>query len=188
MQWYRSAHHRSRQREMDRWCQKHKVGFVRENVCCPSRNVRSRVRGMSTRAAAKPALAPRPDQTPARRRTCTLPLACFTYRTTRPGVAKTALQNSQRRDREKRYTNALQGEDGDAQARDSRSSAVADAAAVASTSSRADSRISRDGRERRLRVGACRRLGGPACLHAPVEPSQDVGDAREVVRSEARSL
>ena len=85
MQWYRSAHHRSRQREMDRWCQKHKVGFVRENVCCPSRNVRSRVRGMSTRAAAKPALAPRPDQTPARRRTCTLPLACFTYRTTRPG-------------------------------------------------------------------------------------------------------
>jgi hypothetical protein len=33
MQWYRSAHHRSRQREMDRWCQKHKVGFVRENVC-----------------------------------------------------------------------------------------------------------------------------------------------------------
>lgn len=94
MQWYRSAHHRSRQREMDRWCQKHKVGFVRENVCCPSRNVRSRVRGMSTRAAAKPALAPRPDQTPARRRTCTLPLACFTYirpdRPARPATARPA--------------------------------------------------------------------------------------------------
>lgn len=40
---------------------------------------------MSTRAAANPALAPRPDQTPARRRTCTLPLACFTVHTTRPG-------------------------------------------------------------------------------------------------------
>lgn len=40
---------------------------------------------MLTRAAANPALAPRPDQTPARHRTCTLPLACFTVHTTRPG-------------------------------------------------------------------------------------------------------
>ena len=48
--------------------------------------------------------------------------------------------------------------------------------------------LSREGRERRLRVGARRRLGGPACLHAPMEPSQDVGDAREMVWSEARSL
>ena len=46
---------------------------------------------MSTRAAAKPALAPRPDQTPARRRTCTLPLACFTYiRPDRPARPATA--------------------------------------------------------------------------------------------------
>mmetsp|Transcript_8037 Transcript_8037/g.25795 ORF Transcript_8037/g.25795 Transcript_8037/m.25795 type:complete len:332 (+) Transcript_8037:39-1034(+) len=53
---------------------------------------------------------------------------------------------------------------------------------------RTDSLLPRDGRERRLRVGAGIRLGGPARLHAPVERSQDGRDAREVVWSEARSL
>ena len=61
-------------------------GFRTRKCVLPEREMlrvlRPRVRGMSTRAAANPALAPRPDQTPARRRTCTLPLACFTYELT----------------------------------------------------------------------------------------------------------
>ena len=57
---------------------------------------------MSTRAAANPALAPRPDRTPARRRTCTLPFGVFYLHTTRPGTRP----DHRRSDRAARATRA----------------------------------------------------------------------------------